>query len=205
MARLVIIYGPGQGLRLELQRGSNTLGRDTSNDFPIEDPTVSSRHCEVEVSDFSVFVRDLGSTNGTLIEGKLVQEGELKNGQKLRLGSVEMRLEVTPPRIAIPPLPQAEIPAPKTLPDGRPACFNHADVPAVGRCAQCTRSFCEQCIHELRMVGGRSRWFCPVCSGACQLFGAPPPKPKPKALTTRLLETIRISLGWKPPDKGGSP
>jgi hypothetical protein len=128
----------------------------------------------------------------------------LKNGQKLRLGSVEMRLEVTPPRIAIPALPQPEALAPKTLPDGRPACCNHADTAAIGQCTQCARSFCGDCVHELRMVGGKSRWFCPVCSGACQLFGAPPPRPKPRSLTTRLIETIRISLGWRPPDQGGS-
>ena len=80
----------------ELEPGFNTLGRNPTNDFRVHDVTVSSFHCEIVVSEDSVLVRDLGSTNGTYIDGQPVQEAQLTSGQILRLGSAELRLESTP-------------------------------------------------------------------------------------------------------------
>src|SRR5882762_9219722 len=77
----------------ELEPGFNTLGRNPTNDFRIHDTTASSFHCELVVSEDSVLVRDLGSTNGTFIEGQPIQEAPLKSGQILRLGSAELRLD----------------------------------------------------------------------------------------------------------------
>src|SRR5881275_2371627 len=78
----------------ELEPGFNTLGRNPTNDFRVHDSTVSSFHCEIVLSDDAVVVRDLGSTNGTYIDGQRIDEGVLKPGQVLRLGSADLRLEV---------------------------------------------------------------------------------------------------------------
>ena len=80
----------------ELEPGFNTLGRNPTNDFRVHDVTVSSFHCEIVVSEDCVLVRDLGSTNGTYIDGQPVQEAQLTSGRILRLGSAELRLESLP-------------------------------------------------------------------------------------------------------------
>ena len=72
MAHLLISSGPLTGHELPLKRGSNLVGRTVENDVVIDDPTLSSRHCEIVVSDSSVRVRDLGSDHGTWIDGQRI-------------------------------------------------------------------------------------------------------------------------------------
>lgn len=193
-ARLIILNGAQKGDELELQRGSNFLGRAEANDFVLNDVTVSARHCEVIVTDFSVRVRDLGSTNGTWIDNRRVLDAEIRNGQVLMLGSMEMRLSVLPAEISIPPLPKPVEAVQTTLDDGRPACINHPGIEAVLKCSQCERMFCEACVRELHLVGGKSRLFCPACSGACQPVAGIAAPPKRKSFASRLLDTIKITF-----------
>src|SRR2546430_10198736 len=99
----------------ELEPGFNTLGRNPTNDFRVHDVTISSFHCEIVVSEDSVLVRDLGSTNGTFIDGQQIHEAELRPGQILRLGSAELRLDsqavIEPASISIPELKAEPAPA----------------------------------------------------------------------------------------------
>src|SRR2546426_4794517 len=106
----------------ELEPGFNTLGRNPTNDFRVHDVTVSSFHCEIVVSEDSVLVRDLGSTNGTYIDGQPIHEAQLKPGEILRLGSAEARLDsqpaTEPAHIAIPDLTVEHPPASAIFADG---------------------------------------------------------------------------------------
>lgn len=77
----------------ELKVDKTTIGRLEDNTFPIPEPSVSSHHCEIILRGSDVVVKDLGSTNGTFINGEKVSESALKAGQILRLGQIEMRLE----------------------------------------------------------------------------------------------------------------
>src|SRR5207247_11013002 len=124
----------------ELEPGFNTLGRNPTNDFRVHDVTVSSFHCEIVVSEDSVLVRDLGSTNGTYIDGQPVQEAQLTSGQILRLGSAELRLESTPvtepAHIAIPEVKFERPPSPETLADGSLSSLNHRHVGTIVRTAK---------------------------------------------------------------------
>jgi hypothetical protein len=61
---------------------------------------VSSRHCEAQLNGNELSVRDLDSTNGTFINGAKIHQGTLRLGQILRLGQVEMRLQVFVPPVA---------------------------------------------------------------------------------------------------------
>ncbi len=81
------------GRTCELKADKTTIGRLEDNTLQIAEPSVSSHHCEVLVQGNDVLVRDLNSTNGTYIGGEKVSEKNLKPGQILRLGQVEMRLE----------------------------------------------------------------------------------------------------------------
>ena len=201
MNKLVLtgLTHPGE---FELEPGFNTLGRNPTNDYRVHDATVSSFHCEIVLSEDSVLVRDLGSTNGTFIDNQPVQEGQLKPGQILRLGSAELRLESQPVpepvQISVPELTVETPPASVSLPDGSFSCLNHQDARATVKCVKCEQMFCEECVHVLRLSGGKRRVFCPACSGHCEpLPGAPGLKSgqkKKQSLLGRLTQTIRIRL-----------
>jgi predicted component of type VI protein secretion system len=93
MERLVLSW-VGKPLAFELMPGLNRLGRNPTNDFRIADASISSFHCEVTLNPNGiVHIRDLASTNGTYINGLQTLEGDLRAGQSLRLGTVELQLE----------------------------------------------------------------------------------------------------------------
>jgi hypothetical protein len=172
MPRLFIQAGPHQGLELELRRGSNWIGRESSNDLTIDDPTVSSHHCEIVVTELEVRIRDLNSSNGTFIDGEPVREADLRQGQVLRVGQVELLLDLPSAYIAIPELAPADVLRAATLEDGTPACLHHPQVAAAFHCARCGHTFCEQCVHRLRLIKGRHHILCPECSGECAVLDA---------------------------------
>ena len=94
MARLVVNPDSAQAWEIELRPGTNSLGRSDQNDFQIEHSSVSSSHCEIEVSGIGAVVRDLGSTNGTFVEGQLIEKTKLRSGQIFCLGDVRLRFEL---------------------------------------------------------------------------------------------------------------
>lgn len=86
VARLVVLDGIGVGQKVPLH-DTMTLGRSLSCDIVVDDAEVSREHCLFrQQSDGSFSVRDLGSRNGTLVNGALVDEHELEFGDKIRLG-----------------------------------------------------------------------------------------------------------------------
>ena len=103
MAKLIAKGGDLEVSPIDLQDGINTLGRAEGNHHIIRHVSVSSRHCEIVRYDGTVTVRDLGSTNGTFVDGQPVQHANLSHGQRLRLGGVEFVLEA-PHLAAAPPI-----------------------------------------------------------------------------------------------------
>lgn len=122
MSRLVVISEGLAGLSHELGGRWVTIGRGDKNAFQIVEKSVSNQHCEVLLRGNELVVRDLRSTNGTFIGGKTVSEGVLRPGQVLRLGLVDLRLEVSEPAPAATPPTNApassgvssDVPAKKT-------------------------------------------------------------------------------------------
>jgi hypothetical protein len=94
MAKLVILSQGMAGRMHELTVDRTTIGRVEDNTFQIADPSVSSHHCEVLLRGSDVVVRDLNSTNGSYINDAQITESVLKPGQKLRLGQIELKLEL---------------------------------------------------------------------------------------------------------------
>src|SRR5580698_8670564 len=106
MAKLIIKpVGELKERVLELKPGVNRFGRSSNNDHMFPFPEISEVHCEVLVDNDFVFVRDLESSNGTFIDGDLIQESALYAGQALQVGSVELVLEAPPVRVVLPELP----------------------------------------------------------------------------------------------------
>ncbi|MEU8531067.1 FHA domain-containing protein [Streptomyces sp. NPDC048629] len=97
-ARLHVVAGPDAGGVHLLHGGAIRVGRSLDADVPLDDPDVSRIHCTVTVADDGrVTVADLGSTNGTSLDGAEVGDRPvpLAPGALLRLG--ESALRVTPP------------------------------------------------------------------------------------------------------------
>jgi predicted component of type VI protein secretion system len=112
MPKLVVLSAGMAGRLHELTVDKTTIGRVEDNTFQIEEPSVSSHHCEILLRGSDVVVKDLNSTNGTYINGEKITERVLKPGQTLRLGQVEMRLDTNGAGgPAIPSAPTAAAPA----------------------------------------------------------------------------------------------
>ena len=63
------------------------IGRGSDAEIQVHDPFASRRHCEISERDESLFVRDLGSKNGCLINGRYMNESLLRPGDKLSVGA----------------------------------------------------------------------------------------------------------------------
>ena len=137
MAKLVILTEGLTGLPHELSVNSTTVGRAEGNLFQIIEPSVSGRHCEILLRGNEVVVRDLKSTNGTFIQGERITEAILKPGQVLRLGRVDLRLQVSAP-VASPAsgAPAPSVPKPPLAGARTSGCAFHGQG---NECAFCAR------------------------------------------------------------------
>jgi len=77
-------YDLGQSLR---------IGKATDNDVVLDHPTVSRNHLVVRRQGEQFLVQDLGSTNGTFIDGAQIREGFLRAGALLEVGDVQLRFQ----------------------------------------------------------------------------------------------------------------
>lgn len=82
------------GGRIELEPGITTVGRLPDSGISIADTNVSRTHAELKANQFGYFVTDLGSTNGTMVNGiRIVGEHRLKDGDIVSFGSTHVRFE----------------------------------------------------------------------------------------------------------------
>jgi pSer/pThr/pTyr-binding forkhead associated (FHA) protein len=109
--RLIVEGGVHSGKAIPITLPQFVIGRDAQCQLRPSSAAISKRHCAIMVRGHQVFVRDFGSTNGTFVNGSLVQgEVELHNGDKLKVGPLEfvVGLEVaTTPKPVAKPLPAA--------------------------------------------------------------------------------------------------
>jgi DNA-binding winged helix-turn-helix (wHTH) protein len=81
-----------RGEELRLREGANVVGRDPANGVPIDDRTVSRRHARITLSAGSATIEDLGSKNGTFVDGqKLDAPAPLADGQTVILGDARLQ------------------------------------------------------------------------------------------------------------------
>ena len=109
MAKLVVLSAGFDGRTHDLNVDKTTIGRVEDNTFQIADPSVSSHHCEIVLRGSDVVIHDLGSTNGSFINGEKISESVLKPGQTLKLGQIELQL--VPDGAPMPAMKSAPAPA----------------------------------------------------------------------------------------------
>ncbi len=91
----------GEGKELPLRAGINTFGRKSDNDVQIADPYISGKHGLIEVTDQGIFLTDIGSSNGTMLnDAKLVpnMRTNVTPEDVIRFGSMEFQVRITPPK-----------------------------------------------------------------------------------------------------------
>lgn len=122
MNRLTVIAGLNQGKIFDIRKGRMSIGRTPDNDLQIDDPSISRRHAEIVADDEHAVIRDLESTNGTMVDGQLLTQGyELKPGNIITFGDINVSFETV---TAVAQTPTAVIPA-----GGIPATPPPAPVP----------------------------------------------------------------------------
>jgi hypothetical protein len=92
-ATLDVVYGDGRRQAFTIQQATTVLGRDSRNAVVLDDSSVSARHAEITVSASGFLIRDLGSSNGTLVNGRKVTESPLFAGDVIQLGSTRLTLK----------------------------------------------------------------------------------------------------------------
>jgi hypothetical protein len=84
ITHVLVVDGPGT--RHELTTGRNVIGRGTEADIRLPDTGVSRKHVDVVLDGGTATVEDLGSTNGTLVNGRRVSRMALADGDVIRIG-----------------------------------------------------------------------------------------------------------------------
>lgn len=92
---LAIIAGPDAGSVVRVEKPRVTIGRSNA-DLTLNDTEASRLHAAIEVRDAAILLRDLGSTNGTLVDGqKIVDAMELQDKSEFQVGATTLMLIVT--------------------------------------------------------------------------------------------------------------
>ncbi|MEO7241410.1 MAG: FHA domain-containing protein [Variovorax sp.] len=91
MARLIVMMKKNSVKLVDLKGPVTRIGRDLTSDVQIEQPQISRHHAEVVLEDGNASVRDMGSVNGTYVNGQKVTAQELHHGDVLRFGDCDMR------------------------------------------------------------------------------------------------------------------
>lgn len=89
---LMVVGGPHAGTRVDIV-GAVEIGREGSGLRLDRDANASRRHARVELAPSGLLVTDLGSTNGTFVNGQKITTSALRPGDVLRVGNSEMRVE----------------------------------------------------------------------------------------------------------------
>lgn len=115
-SRLVCIAGPKAGEEFSLEEGEYVIGRATDNPICIPDTSVSRKHVMVRKVGAGWAVSDLGSGNGTLVNGDVISdETPLANGDVVTLGDTELRFEdVANSTMTVSPPPSGSRPRPSS-------------------------------------------------------------------------------------------
>jgi len=87
---LVVSKGPEVGERFGLKQSAIVIGRDPASDIFLNDVTVSRNHALIRASGEKVTITDSGSLNGTYVDGILVDEAVLGDGDIVQIGRFQM-------------------------------------------------------------------------------------------------------------------
>ena len=91
---ICVLRGFYQGLELLVDRDWLVIGRGRGADVVLAEPTISRAHAAIGFEEDAFFVQDLGSTNGTLVNGTREQRSRLKDGDEIQMGKLILRINL---------------------------------------------------------------------------------------------------------------
>ena len=90
---LIVLYPQNQFKQIPLEKGTVVLGRGQDADIRMDDELVSRRHCAITFDGDGVTVKDLGSTNGTFVDGSPISESKLEDHNRLQIGKMVLKID----------------------------------------------------------------------------------------------------------------
>jgi pSer/pThr/pTyr-binding forkhead associated (FHA) protein len=92
---LIVVFPESSSEFIELNEGSYRIGRSEESDLFLNDLTVSRKHAVLTVKGRDVLIEDLGSLNGTFVNGNLIEERtKLKDGDIIQIGRFRLLYRV---------------------------------------------------------------------------------------------------------------
>jgi len=134
MPKLIVRSETGETISHDLVEESYSIGRAPENSIRLDDFSVSGRHAEIVVVAENYYLKDRGSTNGTLVNGQPITEVQLRAGDRIRFGKLEASFEAEAAALVPPPQLTETLAQPAEL-SARPADFANAS-PFPGRKAR---------------------------------------------------------------------
>ena len=152
MAKVLVLTLDGTGDSRQLAGGALSVGRGQDNDWILVDPgptpTVSRRHCRFAFGPEGATVTDLGSTNGTRVDGRALSPrtpATLRGGETIEVGARRMSVEMSEPWMHGGGL-SAPTPPPPRPDGGGPDRHRHAECPPARKFAASVRAGRAQCL-----------------------------------------------------------
>ena len=91
MAKISVIENNVPVNSISLTAGTVSIGRANNNDVRIQDSTISSHHAKIVTFYNASYIEDLGSTNGTQVNGDAVSRQKLSHNDVIRIGWVDFK------------------------------------------------------------------------------------------------------------------
>jgi pSer/pThr/pTyr-binding forkhead associated (FHA) protein len=94
LARLRVLTGDSSGESIEVTQGKLVIGREVDYHLQRESPFISRHHCVLLLDDYTLRIRDLGSKNGTFVNGRRIVGGEtiLLDGDVVAVGEITFQV-----------------------------------------------------------------------------------------------------------------
>jgi pSer/pThr/pTyr-binding forkhead associated (FHA) protein len=93
---ILVLRGFYEGLEWPIEREWVVIGRGRGADLVIAEPTISRAHAAIGFDGRRFFVKDLGSTNGTLVNGASERRLPMKDGDEIQIGKLVLRVTLPP-------------------------------------------------------------------------------------------------------------
>jgi pSer/pThr/pTyr-binding forkhead associated (FHA) protein len=90
-ASIVIVGGYAEGMEYPVTGEYTVIGRDKDADIAVKDPLVSRRHVAIIYQEEEFTLKDLGSTNGTIMNGNVIEVASLRHRDKFRIGDTTIQ------------------------------------------------------------------------------------------------------------------
>jgi adenylate cyclase len=91
---ITVLAGIEQGQSYKITRPTTSIGRSSTCDIVLTDPLISRQHCQIILGMSGVHVKDLGSTNGTFINGAKISESPIRTQDIIAIGNTRLRFAV---------------------------------------------------------------------------------------------------------------